>query len=116
MNYNDYNNENRVTVELDRPKKRNAIIWSQIKLMSKLPEPPSSIGEIYSESEDYFAIYILDVDKTKYEEYVSACIDKGFDKKYTKYDESYYASNFWGYELTLEYRGFNTMYLKISKD
>jgi len=114
--YSDYNEENRVTINLDRPKKQNPITWSSIKLMSKLPEPPSAVGEIYSESKDYFAVYILGVDKVMYDEYVNLCMEKGFNKDYKKYDETYNASNFWGYELTLEYKGFNTMYLRISKD
>ena len=116
LDYSTYKNQNKITVNLTRPKKQNTLNWDTIKLMSKLPEPPSSIGEVSSESEDYFSVYILGMNKEAYEKYVNDCMDKGFDKKYTRYDESYSASNFWGYKLQLEYCGFNTVYLKISKD
>lgn len=115
LSYNTYENKNKISINLSRPKKQNTLNWDTIKLMSKLPEPPSSIGEVSSESEDYFAVYVLDVSKSAYEQYVNDCMDKGFDRKYTRYDESYSASNFWGYEIQLEYRGYNTMYLKIGK-
>ena len=111
--YNEHSTEYRISLE--DPINRNIIAWDTVKIMSKLPTPSSTTGEISYEYEDSFSVYILDTDKETYNEYVNLCMKEGFDKNYTKNDMSYSASNFWGYSLKLEYRGFNTMYLQISK-
>lgn len=48
-----------------------------------------------------------------YAEYVKACEEAGFTVDYSKYDESYSASNAEGYKLSLRYIGFNTMEVSI---
>ena len=101
------------TIDLEAPKKRNPIQWNKIAIMGELPTPKTSIGEITSESATFFCVYIADTTKSMYDAYVQACIEKGFNIDYSKGDTWLNAKNEAGYVLRLEYKGRNTMFLRI---
>ena len=48
-----------------------------------------------------------------YVEYVNECIQKGFDQDMSQTDEHYHADNKDGYHVQVEYRGFNTVFIRI---
>lgn len=103
-----------MSITLNAPMEFSSISWPKSKIGKLLPKPKSSQGKFINESEDYFHVYIANISKDDYNDYVDTCADKGFDVDYSK-DEAYYsAENKQGYSLDVRYKGNNIMEISIS--
>lgn len=90
------------------------ISWPDSELVSQLPEPESMKGEIDSESEEYFGVYLCGVDSDEFNSYVEKVQDKGFTVDYSKTSNSFLADNEAGYSVIVEWDDSdNTMSISI---
>lgn len=105
--------DKQLTIELDDPIKSKQIVWPSSNLVKDLPIPKSLVGEVSKETSEAYAIYLVQIEPTYFSEYVSLCMDNGFNVDYSKSDTSFKAENDDGISLTVEYRGFNIMYIYI---
>lgn len=72
-------------------------------LAKRLPVPESKWGEVQMESSTRYGVYIGDTSKAQYDNYVAACLDKGFNVDYTKGQEMFNGEDAEGYEVSVQY-------------
>ena len=89
------------------------IVWPSSEVADLLPKPKSDYGNISSSSDTCLIIYIGNMTMDDYAEYVNECIQKGFNKDMSQTDDHYHADNADGYHVLVEYRGFNTVFIRI---
>ena len=78
-------------------------VWSDIVMSEMLPEPESNFGEIISNDNENLLIYVHKTSVDDYNEYLSACEEKGFIIEADKVGDMYEAFNQNGYKLDLKY-------------
>lgn len=108
-----YRSSTELRIKITSPMEMTEIRWPSSDIAKSLPTPKSNIGNIYWENENGFVIYIGNTTPEDYAEYVNACMDNGFAIKYEKGDTYYRADNKDGYHISIEYRGFNIMFIRI---
>lgn len=106
-----YSSEMHITVS-DALEMRT-IVWPSSEVADLLPKPKSDYGNISSSSDTCLIIYIGNMTIDDYAEYVNECIQKGFTKDMSQTDDHYHADNADGYHVLVEYRGFNTVFIRI---
>lgn len=111
IDYNEY--DEYISINLDAPMKTKDLKWPINDLCELLPTPKSTKGKIEWEHEDKFLVYLADMTIDDFADYADACRDKGFNVDYDRGDTHYYAENKDGYDLSLEYEGFNTIYIRL---
>lgn len=80
------------------------LTWPSSNVLAQmLPEPSSKYGVVESESERYLSVDVYQVKPGEFDDYISACKDKGFTVDYYAADDSYSAKNNDGYSLMLDY-------------
>ena len=79
--------------------------------MKDLPIPQSLVGEVSTENSEAYAVYLVQIEPSYFSEYVSLCMDNGFNIDYSKSDTYFSAENDDGISLTVEYEGFNILYI-----
>lgn len=85
--------------------KDEKIEWSRIELRAQFPELPSSKGTLYKNSDEKFWASLDGVSDDQYNDYLDACIDKGFTVDADKSSYSYKAYNANGYSLDMSHIG-----------
>lgn len=108
-----FSGDDSLGVILEAPIKMSDIIFPIGQAGNAVPKPKSTFGKIDYESDDRFSLYLGNTPKADYNEYVTACIDKGFTVGYRKDDKFYYAYNADGWYVSLEYVGFNVMRIDV---
>lgn len=83
------------------------------EIANLLPAPPSSKGQITSASETCIIMYVGDTTIDEYNEYVEKCINNGFNQKLSRSDDHFHAENNEGFNVIVEYQGFNTIFVRI---
>ena len=106
-----YSSEMHITVS-DNLEMRT-IVWPSSEVADLLPKPKSDYGSISSSSDSCLIIFIGKMTTDDYVEYVNECINKGFTKDMVQTDGHYHADNEDGYHVMVEYRGFNTVFIRI---
>lgn len=106
-----YSSEMHITVS-DALEMRT-IIWPSSEVADLLPKPKSDHGNIHSSSDTCLIIYIGNMTIDDYAAYVNECIEKGFMKDMSQTDDHYHADNADGYHVVVEYRGYNTIFIRI---
>ncbi len=81
------------------------IQWSEVVLRDQLPEPPSTNGTIYENSDEKLWLSLEDVTDAQYNEYLDACITQGFTGDAEKSSGAYKAYNEDGYALDMNHIG-----------
>ena len=89
------------------------ISWPSTGIADNLPQPKSDVGIISTDSTDTFSAYVGNTSLDDFNDYVDKCLDGGFDIDYSRYDESFYAENKAGDNLTVTFEGNNTMYINV---
>lgn len=82
---------------------KERIEWSEVVMNNVFPEPPSSNGTLYSNSDDDFNANYENITDKQYSDYIAACIDKGFTIDAEKTSYSYEAYNEDGYSIDLSH-------------
>lgn len=85
--------------------KGEKIEWSKIELRDQLPEPPSNRGTLFENSDEEFWVSLDGVSDDQYNDYLDACVDKGFTVDAAKSSYSYKAYNADGYSLDMSHIG-----------
>lgn len=104
---------NTLSLDLEAPKQLATIAWPNSAAGNKLPVPKSTIGEFSFEREDSFFVYVGEMTKDDYNEYVEACSNKGFSVDYNKGDTYYQADDSDGWHIALTYEGNSIMSIRI---
>lgn len=102
-----------MSVTLDAPIEMGAISWPTVGAGSLVPAPISTTGKIDSDSSTFFFAYVGETDVDAFKSYVDACSGAGFNVDYDRGDTWYGADNADGVSLRIEYRGFNTMSVRV---
>ena len=106
--------DKKLTINLEIPKDKGQLIWPNSTLVKDVPAPSYLIGEVSTESDSAYAVYLVGVEETYFSEYVSQCMSKGFNIDYSKSKDCFHGENNNGISITVEYVGFNTLYIYIS--
>lgn len=77
------------------------IVWSDLTLGEILPEPNSTSGKLYSDSDSYLSISLYEMDDEDYKNYITECQNYGFIIEADKTSTGYDAYNNEGYKLSL---------------
>ena len=104
-----YENNKEMDVTLNAPMEMTSINWPINENSKLLPAPNSNKGHISSDSSTGFTVYISDVSKENFVEYVNKCANNGFNVDYYQGNDSFSAYNKEGYRLALSYEGYNIM-------
>lgn len=114
-----YGADSDMSISLEAPMEMSEITWPTGSAGNQLPAPKSLIGKFNYENEDNFYVFIGNTPRSDYEEYITACSEKGFSVDYTKGDNNYSAKNNEGWLVKIRYEGNNVMSVYIkgpSKD
>ena len=103
----------KMDIRLEKPIKRNEIVWPSSGLASKLPITKSKVGDVRIDNERQYRVYVCDTSVDEFSNYINACKTKGFVVDYRTGDNYYYADNENGDSLSLNYEGNNTMCINI---
>ncbi len=79
----------RFSIRLDAPMEMTTITWPDSELGKMLPVPKSNQGNVYSESSHLYIVYIGNTTQEDFNDYVDACIEKGFKEDYTRSDSMF---------------------------
>jgi len=111
LNY--FSSESELSINLDAPKAMNTVVWPTSGPGALLPEPKSGVGADEWESSSGFNIYVGKTSLEDYNTYVNDCKESGFNVDYHKGDTYFYADNADGYHLSINYEGYQMMYISI---
>lgn len=100
-------------IDLEAPIEMSAISWPAAGAGSLVPAPTSTTGKIDSDSSTFFLAYVGETNAEAFASYVDACSGAGFNVDYDRGDTWYSADNADGVSLRVEYRGFNTMMVRV---
>ena len=101
-------------ISVKDPIKRNKINWSAVPLMKDVPKPPSSTGEFGNNFDWTVTIYLVDVTREQYDNYIDKCIEEGFSVDMSRYENSFFGDNKDGYELQISWEGNNTICVHVT--
>lgn len=113
LQYLDFSDDKKLTIDLENPIKSEQIIWPSSELVKDIPIPQSLVGEVSTENSEAYAVYLVQIESAYFLEYISLCMDNGFNVDYSKSDTYFSAENGDGISLTVEYRGFNILYIYV---
>lgn len=91
--------------------------WPTTGIGATLPKPNTCQGEVKYQYDDSFSVYLTNMPRTEYNDYVSKCKEIGYTKNEMAEDFSYEAyknDENVSINLKLEYIGNKTMYLYIN--
>jgi hypothetical protein len=113
LQYLDWGNK-KLTIDLEDPKDSDTIIWPSSAIVEDVPIPNHLIGEVSTEYDTSYAVYLVGVEQSYFTEYVSLCIENGFNIDYSKSKTYFRGENSNGISITVEYKGFNTLYIWVT--
>lgn len=106
--------DKQLTIDLEDPKDKDTIIWPNSDLVEGVPVPTHLIGEVSTEYDTSYAVYLVGVEESYFTEYVSQCMANGFNIDYSKSKTYFRGENSNGISVTVEYVGFNTLYIWVT--
>lgn len=113
LNYYDYNSE--MHVGLDAGMQLGELTWSDSEMAKLLPIPDSTIGDIQKDDETGYSVYVGNMSKEAFANYVTACEEKGFTVDANNQEKYYTAKNAESYKLSVEYKGNSIVYISIKE-
>jgi RNA polymerase subunit RPABC4/transcription elongation factor Spt4 len=102
-------------IDLSAQAEMTELEWPTRGLGSMLPDPYETIGKIVRDDSDYFSVIVGEMDEEDFKYYIEDCEDEGFTVDYSKTEEYFSAKNKDGYNLTVNYAGFNTVEITLTK-
>lgn len=109
------NSDNQLSIQINAAMAMSNLTWPKSEIAKLLPVPESAIGNIEWEADYGFVIYVGDTTIDQYKAYVDACFERGFSEDYQRGEDYFHAKNEDGYKVDLDYRGFNTMFVRIDQ-
>lgn len=105
----------KMNIHLVAPMTMSEILWPNNKLVSSLPKPSTTIGKIEINNGQIFSIYLKDFTYEMYKSYIKNVYDNGFNMYHENTDKTFTARNQDGYIATINYVGFNVIYIKLEE-
>lgn len=109
--YNQNNNE--MKIDLTAPETYATIEWPTDGLATLLPTPKSSVGKIIRNDTGGFSVDIAEISIEDYRDYIEQCRGQGFAVEPNEEDKHFSAENDSGYQLSVEYIGFNRIHILL---
>ncbi len=110
----DYNKSGKeLSINVAAPRKMRTFQWPDSDIVALLPVPESDYGAIMWNRSNGFAAFIGNTTKEQLREFFEKCRDRGFDLNVSTNDNHYQADNQDSYHLSVNYQGFNTMFINI---
>lgn len=106
--------DNEFSIAIYAPEELGVLEWGERGLSSLLPVPSSTIGKIECDDTDYFSAMIGNMSLESFADYVKTCEDAGFTVGYSKNEKYFSAENSGGYDVDIEYVGFNIIEISLS--
>ena len=107
---------NTIKIEVNAPRKRNDITWPTTGPATLIPKPEITGGTIGNNYDWVYSVYLADYAIDDFNAYVDKCIAKGFNDDFSRSDTYFSADKGKSKHLTVEYIGYNTIYIHISDD
>lgn len=108
--------KNELSINVNGKIKMGKFQMPNTKIAGLLPIPKSDYGLVSYSGKDSFTLYIGNTNTEDFNDYIDECAKKGFTENVLQHDNSYYADNKDGFHLSLNYQGFQTMYISIYKE
>ena len=89
------------------------IVWPDSDIAKLIPIPKSNLGIMKTASDTCITAYIGNMTIDDFNFYVSECMAYGFTKDLSQDSKYLRATNEDGYSISVEYEGFNTIYIDI---
>lgn len=102
-------------IALDAPIEMGALNWPKSDIASLLPLPKSTVGKVFTDTENGCHIYVGETSIDAFNAYADECSAYGFSVDYERGDKFYNAKDQNGNELSLSYQGNNVMVIQINK-
>lgn len=101
-----------LSIELNAPMKMSDFNWPESEIGQIVPVPQSTYGKISWEYDSGFLIYIGNMSHEDFNEYANLLYKSGFNINDRKDDCHFWADNADGYHISIEYEGFNIVWLR----
>ena len=101
-------------ITLYYPMKFSQMNLPAVGIGSLIPIPKSLSGKVGSNYDWTYSVYIENMNKADYEEYVQKCIDAGFNKDVSKYENGFFADYSDDIRIEVSYKGNNIVYISIT--
>lgn len=102
-------------IELEAPKKMQALNWPQSEIAGLLPRPKATIGNVLNDTANGCLIYAGETPIEDFNAYIDACAANGFTIDYDRGEKFYNADDANGNHLSLQYLGNKVMSIEIRK-
>lgn len=104
-----------MTINIKAKKEFGVLTWSDSELAKLLPKPKSTVGEIISDSEDSFSVYVGEINIDEFNSYVAECEQMGFSIDSEKTEKEFIAKNEGSFSLNVKYEGNNVIYICVDE-
>ncbi len=103
-----------INITANAPREMTPLTWPTTGPATLIPKPNVTKGSIGNNYDWVYSVYLADNTIDDFNAYVDKCIAAGFDDDYTRYDTYFSADKGRNKDLTVEYTGFNTIYIRIT--
>lgn len=110
-----YKPKKRMKINLDVPMQLGTLKWPDSEYAKLIPIPESKVGKIEKDDETGFVVYVGEMPKESFNNYIKLCVDNGFKIDPYENSKSYTAKNADGYKINVEYRGYNIVKITVSE-
>ncbi|MDE7284328.1 MAG: zinc ribbon domain-containing protein, partial [Lachnospiraceae bacterium] len=101
-----------LSVELNAPMEMSDFNWPESEIGQIVPAPQSTYGKILWEYDSGFLVYVGKMGHEDFSEYATLLHESGFNICARKGDYYFWADNADGYHISIEYEGFNIVWLR----
>ena len=109
-----YSSENQMHIRLDAPVDMSEFIWpSEGSVAQLVPPPESNYGKVEYDYSGRFCAYVGNTTKQDFLAYIETVKKAGFKKNYRNRENYFEANNRQDNYIRIEYKGFNTMYIRM---
>lgn len=113
LNVNLWKDDNLFKITVESPRELTELSWPTAGPAAVLPAPESAMGKTDVNTNERYCVWIGNTPVKSYSAYVDRLISAGFDVDYRRTDKYFKAKNAEGYEVLVEYLGYDTMYIWI---
>lgn len=106
-------NLNELSIWVRIPRSQEDLAWPTSGPAKLLPKLKNCTGEISSDYDWTFSVYVTNMSMDDFNDYIEKCIKKGYVKDYRS-DHYFSADKGENISLTIEYIGYNTVYISIT--
>lgn len=110
-----YNSRNKeMTIEFEYPMIFETITWPIVGVGTLAPVPKSLSGKVGNDYGWVYSVYIENMTREDFKEYTQQCIEAGFNKDVSNYDDSMWGDYSDDISINVSYEGYNIMYIRVS--